>query len=60
MDGSEIFDSFHTNYYIVFINFENFEIYCFQKNKNKIRFKIVNVLECSQILCFQHGIFLMK
>lgn len=36
MDGSEIFDSFHTNYYIVFINFENFEIYCFQKNKNKI------------------------
>jgi hypothetical protein len=33
MDGSEIFDSFHTNYFIVFIIFE---IYCFPKTKQKI------------------------
>jgi hypothetical protein len=50
MDGSEIFDSFHTNYYIVFINFEIFEIYCFQETK---KFD-----SCSRILYFQHGIFL--
>lgn len=36
MDGREIFDGFHTNYFIVFMNFKFLKYIGFQKNKNKI------------------------